>query len=524
MKKNQNNGNKIMHLSKSVASLLLVSLLYGCVLTGSESLDPEQTNSEELAAENDDSEEATEETQDTETDDQTADETADLGSPEANVEKSAELTKAENQVKELEQQLASLKVEWEQQKPALERLVNSEADLEFLVQSLADMSQLAEEPSRDQYLGSDELTPEKRQESLDALQSLVTTQEELNTLLVELSTVVSEVAANSQNMTNQNSVVQEAAGSEQTVDSLQATDSQSLADGQTSTDQQTVAQASDGPSAQNSVAPVIDVSTTQASQQMTNAPDTSMPAATNGQTASQQVTADCNCSSSEPASPVHSDPAKAKDPSWYASTTPYAEATPAGSNTQVSQLDNGAASGQPIPGLQMKTFKRRSLPSELAAAGAPIQQYALAPQFHMSRKSLSDYVSQLAFKLAGNQQLAGNRIGVASFVFFDEQLEQTSSVGNQLAEELSTVLPNYGARVIEYKLTREITVSPTGDLSLSRNTRKLRDSQGMDYVLTGTMVPTRRGLQINSRVVSTRDNVVIASATTLIPAMVLQQL
>lgn len=411
---------------------------------------------------------------------------------------------ADEQVKQLEEQLATMKIEWEQQKPVLERLVTNEADLQFLVQALADMSQLADEPSRDQYLGQEELSPEKRQQSLQALQSLVTSQEELNTLLVDLSNVVTEIASNSQNISNQNAATQ-------SVDMTPATSESQGADqsGQTAM------------SSESSTTMTPDSNTTQTPNAASDAQNNHYGASSNTNTA---LNPNCDCSPAENNPEQHSDPARKRDPSWYAMTTPYAEATPAGSTSSVSQLDSAAASGQPIPGLQVKTFKRRTLPSELAAAGADMQQYAMAPQFHMSRKSLSDYVSQLAFKLAGNQQLAGNRIGVASFVFFDEQLEQTSSVGNQLAEELSTVLPNYGARVIEYKLTREITVSPTGDLSLSRNTRKLRDSQGMDYVLTGTMVPTRRGLQINSRVVSTRDNVVIASATTLIPAMVLQQL
>lgn len=407
--------------------------------------------------------------------------------------KSAELVQAEQQVKALEQQLESLKIEWEQQKPALERLVNNEADLEFLVQALADMSQLSDEPSRSQYWGQEELSPEKREQSLQALQSLVTTQEELNTLLVELSSVVSEVAATRQDNQGQNVAASAP-----------------------------VHQASTGPSAQSESAfEPSDAQHNSMSNVAPTSPTVSAQAASDVTLVSQ---ADCDCSSAESSSDTSGKPAGSRDPAWFAMTTPYVEATPADSANGSSQLDGAAAAGQPIPGLQVKTFKRRTLPSELAAAGADMQHYATAPQFHMSRKSLTDYVSQLAFKLAGNQQLAGNKIGVASFVFFDEQLEQTSAVGNQLAEELSTVLPNYGAKVIEYKLTREITVSPTGDLSLSRNTKKLRDSQGMDYVLTGTMVPTRRGLQINSRVVSTRDNVVIASASTLIPAMVLQQL
>jgi len=453
----------VSHVSspqKSVVAMLFAVLLHGCAMMES---DPAEVSASE--------------------------ETTQTAEAKTDENKTPEQQAAEEQVKQLEQQLESLKVEWAQQKPALERLVSNEADLEFLVQALADMSQLAEEPSRDQYLGQDELTPEKRLESMQALQSLVTTQEELNTLLVELSTVVSEVASNSQNMTNQSA--------SNPNEQLQ----------------------------QNPTTPSTEATSMTSSASMEPVPQFSGDGQTSAGTQTSSVsygqsTADCNCS--DPAE--NSDPAKARDPSWYAMTTPYAEATPAGSAGQASQLDSAAANGQPIPGLAVKSFKRRTLPSELAEAGADMRHYAMAPQFHMSRKSLSDYVSQLAFKLAGNQQLAGNKIGVASFVFFDEQLEQTSSVGNQLAEELSTVLPNYGALVVEYKLTREITVSPTGDLSLSRNTKKLRDSQGMDYVLTGTMVPTRRGLQINSRVVSTRNNIVIASATTLIPAMVLQQL
>lgn len=235
----------------------------------------------------------------------------------------------------------------------------------------------------------------------------------------------------------------------------------------------------------------------------------------------------CKCEPASSSDDAYVDQATTsnRDTEWFGLTRPFQEAEPAMGITQSSQLDSAQVNnGQPIPGLKVKQYSRKNLPSELAAAGADVQVYNSAPVFYQSRKSLSDYVAQLAFKLAGNQQLQGVKVGVASFVFFDPQLEQTSAIGNQLAEELSTVLPGYGASVIEYKLTKNITVGPEGDLSLSRSTSKLRNPQGMDYILTGTMVPTRRGLQINSRVVSTQNNVVISSATTLIPALVLQQL
>ena len=87
-----------------------------------------------------------------------------------------------------------------------------------------------------------------------------------------------------------------------------------------------------------------------------------------------------------------------------------------------------------------------------------------------------------------------------------------------------TLLPQYGVDVIEYKLTRDIDVSPRGDIALSRDVRELHKEVGMDYVMTGTLVATRRGIQINSRIVSVQGHKVIAAASTLVPHLVLQQI
>lgn len=394
-------------------------------------------------------------------------------------EQSTEQLNPDEQLKQLQDQLATMKVEWETQKPALERIVSNEADLEFLVKALSEMSAVEEGPSHEQFSGKDELTPEKRQESLNALQAMVTNQAELNRLLLDLTALVAEIRTNPVQAQSQvvesASAISDGAGFESSSDSL------AMSQGADQNEQVISANASNE---------------------------------------------NCNCN---PASNSSADtsvyPAGKRDPSWFAMTTPLPEAHSAGSNNTGSQLDSELAKGgQPIPGLSVKNYTRRSLPSEMAAVGVDMQQYRGQPVFNLSRKSLSDYVAQFAFKLAGNQQLNGNKIGVTSFVFFDDRLDQTSTVGNQLAEELSTLLPNYGALIVEYKLTREISVSPQGDFSLSRNAKKLSEELGMDYVLTGTMVPTRRGLQIHGRVVSTRNNVVIASATTLIPALVLQHM
>ncbi|MFQ3235134.1 MAG: TolB-like protein [Paraglaciecola sp.] len=141
-----------------------------------------------------------------------------------------------------------------------------------------------------------------------------------------------------------------------------------------------------------------------------------------------------------------------------------------------------------------------------------------------SKVQLSDYAGQLASELAKFRALKGARVGVASFVEFDQSLTTTSSLGNQFAEALATELPQYGVQVVDFKLTQHIDVSPRGDLALSRDMQELTTQIDMKYVLTGTLVATNRGVKINSRVVSTHDNSVIAAASTFVPKVLLQQI
>lgn len=169
-------------------------------------------------------------------------------------------------------------------------------------------------------------------------------------------------------------------------------------------------------------------------------------------------------------------------------------------------------------------LQRRILPSEQqiqAGVGYPLSPYVRLAD---SRKELSSYAKQMAVKLAAFPALQGARVGVASFVEFDEALTQTNALGQQFAENLQTLLPEYGVQVIEFKLSKDIRVGPRGDLVLSRNVEQLRRQSQLDYVLTGTLLTTRRGVQINSRVVSVWDHQVIAASSTFIPHMVLQQI
>lgn len=256
----------------------------------------------------------------------------------------------------------------------------------------------------------------------------------------------------------------------------------------------------------------------------------------------------CDCRDEQSRQPTNAEPATTevaetsseppKDPNEFyvkpmrgAGEAEYAPA-------QTSQLDRVAQDPNAKPFLAVTpqaarpTMTRKLLPSELAAAqqgqlpALAVDGVAMSPyaQLPYSKVQLTDYAAQMVFKLANFSELKGAKVGVTSFVEFDETLERSNPLGNQFAEALATLLPQYGVDVIEYKLTRGIIIRPDGDFAMSRDVKKLYQQVGMDYVLTGTLVTTRRGVQINSRVVSVDGQKVIASASTLLPHQVLQQI
>jgi len=208
---------------------------------------------------------------------------------------------------------------------------------------------------------------------------------------------------------------------------------------------------------------------------------------------------------------------------------PMAEAEPAGSISRPSQLDIVANDPNARPFLPVAPAQprltRKMLPSEFpVAVEGPAAIASRYPNLQHSKKQLSDYASQLGFKLAAFEALKGAKVGVTSFVEFDDSLQHSNALGNQFAEAMATTLPQHGVEVIDFKLTRKIIVSREGDFALSRDVRQLSEKSGMDFILVGTLVTTRRGVQINSRVVSVKGQQVVAAASTLLPHLVLQQI
>ena len=143
-----------------------------------------------------------------------------------------------------------------------------------------------------------------------------------------------------------------------------------------------------------------------------------------------------------------------------------------------------------------------------------------------SNKQLNDYVAQMAMQLVETFHLfpVESRVAVASFVDLDSELNRTNIIGNQLAEAFIHQFQQFGINVVDFKTTRDIQVTSNGDFVFSRNHSQLDMLQQIDYVLSGTMVFTPRGIMVNARVINFRTKVVAASSQQLIPHFVVSSL
>ncbi|MCW8108317.1 FlgO family outer membrane protein [Alteromonas ponticola] len=143
-----------------------------------------------------------------------------------------------------------------------------------------------------------------------------------------------------------------------------------------------------------------------------------------------------------------------------------------------------------------------------------------------THKKVADYASQLAMELMDKAMGLNTEelVGITSFVRLNTALNDTTILGNQLAELLMTELQAYGVGVVDFKVTDGIRVTPRGDIAMSRSGKRLAQSVQMDHILTGTMIEDSRGVRVNARIVTVSSKRVVASASVHIPAFIVTSL
>lgn len=151
----------------------------------------------------------------------------------------------------------------------------------------------------------------------------------------------------------------------------------------------------------------------------------------------------------------------------------------------------------------------------------PIQRYR--PRY--TYKGIEDYAAQLAMSLVKNGNGLDTRamIGVSSFVRLDESLQNTTVLGNQLAEFSISEIQQFGLNVIDYKLMPAIHVKKNGDLAFSRDVTQLSEQNHLNHVMSGTLIEKRNGVFVNARIIEVATNRVISTASVLIPKFVIEQ-
>ena len=150
----------------------------------------------------------------------------------------------------------------------------------------------------------------------------------------------------------------------------------------------------------------------------------------------------------------------------------------------------------------------------------------LMPHAYHSHKTIDDYSEQLAMQLMENLNFVkpGNTVAVTSMVELDSSLNKTNIIGNHLSDSLMGELQEFGVAVLNYKLRDSIVVNSNGDFALTRDHTALREWQDIDYVLTGTMTKSYRGVLVHARITGMKSKVVVSSAKILIPARVINSI
>jgi TolB-like protein len=139
---------------------------------------------------------------------------------------------------------------------------------------------------------------------------------------------------------------------------------------------------------------------------------------------------------------------------------------------------------------------------------------------------LGEYTEQMTADLQNdvrNTQV-NELIVVASFVHLNSSLQNTDTLGNQLAEYFINDLQQIGLPVADHKLMGVLDVNDNGDFAFSRDVRQFYNNVNIGYVLTGTMLKNSRGLVVNARIINFKTNAVVASSSKFLPNIVVNDL
>lgn len=109
-----------------------------------------------------------------------------------------------------------------------------------------------------------------------------------------------------------------------------------------------------------------------------------------------------------------------------------------------------------------------------------------------------------------------NTFIVTSFVNLN-RLSETTPFGRLVAENVIHELQVRKWQVFEVRLTRDIVINETGEFSLSRDIKKLRDQYKIGGIVAGTYSVSGGHVIVNSRVIDINTGIVVSSGQIHLP-------
>ncbi|GAB0112335.1 FlgO family outer membrane protein [Pseudoalteromonas distincta] len=151
-----------------------------------------------------------------------------------------------------------------------------------------------------------------------------------------------------------------------------------------------------------------------------------------------------------------------------------------------------------------------------------------APKAVMAPYTVHQYVGSLSTQLSHINEPFKSTASIAVSSFYlanalDTQLAQGQGIGlsQQIQESLITQFTQLGYNTLEYRLEGQLNLSTNGDAVLSRNIDKLKQSQNIDFMITGTLTRQEHAYIVNARMVNMRTNQIVSAGSTEIPINVM---
>lgn len=172
----------------------------------------------------------------------------------------------------------------------------------------------------------------------------------------------------------------------------------------------------------------------------------------------------------------------------------------------------GAARAEPVVNNLDPLLIQRDLNVEYQSfAYEPIQvrnSRTPAGLFNSNMLFLADQIDRNS-----DREAAKRAVVVTSFANLND-LADASPLGRLIGEQLMHEMKVRGWNVSDIRMAREVVVNDAGEFTLSRDTRKLRETLPAGSVVTGTYLQTIDGILVSARVIDLATGTVVSSAQT----------